>query len=91
MKYISYGQEIEEAKFDLFFEVFETVDRMIFDFRYSTKLFKKETIELMRDRFLILIESILNNKESKIQDLEYRVLIEQELGEKKFEDIEFDF
>ena len=83
-----YSYDISTTMFDLYLQVFEIGDELLCCFQYSTKLFKRETIELMKERFLTLLESIFNNRTAKIRDLDYAVPIEKELN--KVEEVEFD-
>jgi non-ribosomal peptide synthetase component F len=76
------------VKFDLAFEAIEIENGMILTLQYRTKLFKRETIELMKDRLLVLIESALNNKDARIQELDYSVSIEKEKAH--LQEVEFD-
>jgi len=84
-----YRNEITTTMFDLYFQVLEARDELLCCFQYNTKLFKGKTIELMKERFLTLIENILNNPGAKIRDLDYGLPIEKEMG--KVEEVEFDF
>ena len=61
---------------------------MLLTLQYRTKLFKRETIELMKDRFLVLIESALNNRDAQIRELDYSVSIEKEKA--NLQEVEFD-
>ncbi|HLP46771.1 MAG TPA: condensation domain-containing protein [Candidatus Kapabacteria bacterium] len=78
-----YGYQIKTAKFDLTFEAIEGSNGIFCTFQYCSKLFKRETIQLMKERFLILVKNILNNRQAKIQDLEYMVLEEKEFSDIK--------
>jgi acyl carrier protein len=88
MKTTLQAYEIKTAMFDLNFEAIETGDEILCGFQYCTKLFKRETIELMRDRFLVLVENILDKPQAKIRDLDYAVPIEKEMS--RVEEVEFD-
>jgi amino acid adenylation domain-containing protein len=60
---------------------------------YCTDLFDRETIELMRLRFLALLKNISQNPESRTADLEFKMEMEMEM-EKEYQDsieIDFDF
>ncbi len=80
--------ENRTVMFDLQFEVFENQNGITCSFDYSTKLFKRETIELMSRRFVVLINTILNNMDTKIQDLDYSIEIEKKIA--MVQDVEFD-
>jgi amino acid adenylation domain-containing protein len=82
------GYEFKTSMFDLSFEAMEKGSEILCGFQYCTKLFKRETIELMRDRFLILVGNILDNPQAKIQDLDYADPIEKEM--RQIEEVEFD-
>jgi non-ribosomal peptide synthetase component F len=84
-----YGYQLKTAKFDLTFEATEGSNGIFCSFIFCTKLFKKETIELMKERFLILIENILHNRHAKLQDLDFSIQVEKELGNVK--PVVFDF
>jgi amino acid adenylation domain-containing protein len=76
------------VKFDLAFGAIEIEDRMILTLQYRTKLFKRETIELMKERLLVLIESAVNNRDAEIRELDYSVPIEKEKS--NLQEVEFD-
>jgi len=84
-----YSYEIPTTMFELYLQIFEIGDELLGCIQYSTKLFKRETIELMKERYLTLVESILNNRTARIQDLDYTITIEKELN--KVEEVAFDF
>jgi non-ribosomal peptide synthetase component F len=92
-----YESEIEITIFDQDWVGRETPDDISFSVCYCTKLFKPETIELMTDRFLALIENVLentsinsnSNNNSKIKDLDYRTVLEKKL--KEVDDLAFNF
>ncbi|MGE5343976.1 MAG: non-ribosomal peptide synthase/polyketide synthase [Candidatus Omnitrophota bacterium] len=74
-----YEYENKISKFDLTLSGIESSDTLLFNFEYSTKLFKRETI----DRFIIYFKNIINgvigvikNKERRISDLE--IITEEE-------------
>ncbi|MDQ1350673.1 MAG: hypothetical protein QG657_975 [Acidobacteriota bacterium] len=89
VKAAPYGLEMKTSKFDLTLEASERENGISCTFQYCSKLFKRETIELMKERFLILVENILNNRQAKLQYLDYTIPVEKELG--KVKEIEFDF
>ncbi len=79
----------DTSLFDLNFQAIEAADGILCCFQYNTALFKRETIELMGARFLTLVESILNNRDSEIRSLDWRILIERGMDEVR--EVEFDF
>ncbi|HLP59503.1 MAG TPA: condensation domain-containing protein, partial [Candidatus Deferrimicrobium sp.] len=89
LKAASYGYEMKTAKFDLTFEASERSNGISCSFQYCTALFKKETIELLKERFIILVENILKNRQTKLHDLDYTIPIEKEIM--KVKEVEFDF
>ncbi|MCK4258362.1 MAG: amino acid adenylation domain-containing protein [Halanaerobiales bacterium] len=89
LKLQTYDWESLISRFDLTLYATETTDSINCAFVYSTELFKEETIELMKERFIILLRSILDNTDYRIEDLEYRTSLEQELSD--VIDLDFDF
>jgi amino acid adenylation domain-containing protein len=81
--------EFHVSKFDITFEAAETGMEIICVFEYRADLFKPETMELMKERFLVLINSVIANKDSQLKDLEYQLEEEKKLSSVK--DVEFDF
>jgi tyrocidine synthetase-3 len=88
-KVTPYETENKTAMFDLNFEASENGEEIDCCFQYCTKLFERETIELMKERFLILIESILDNRDVEIRDLDWKILLEKEIN--NVQEVEFDF
>ncbi|MCP4218396.1 MAG: non-ribosomal peptide synthetase, partial [bacterium] len=84
-----YPYENNVSKDDLTFQAMDGPGGIEGIFMYCSRLFKKESIELMRDRFIVLVGSVLDNSETAIRDLEYRLPVERELEQTS--DIEFDF
>jgi amino acid adenylation domain-containing protein len=84
-----YPYDITTTMFDLYFQAYETKNELLCCFQYNTTLFRRKTIELMKERFSTLMESILNNPKAKIQDLDYTLPVEKEM--RKVEEVEFDF
>ena len=82
--------ENKTARFDLTLEAIEFKDEIIFAFQYRTRLFKPETIQLMKERFLVLVENILNNREAKLKDLDSAIPVEREIHKSDGKEIEFD-
>jgi fengycin family lipopeptide synthetase D len=83
----AYQQGDITAKFDLDWIGFESEQDLSFSVTYCSKLFARESIELMADEFLTLIGSVINNTQSRIKDLDYTASIEKELN--KVERIKF--
>ncbi|MCP5047212.1 MAG: amino acid adenylation domain-containing protein [bacterium] len=57
------------TKFDLSLHGFESVDTIAMTFEYKTGLFKPSTIESMRDRYLEIIEQIIEKPAAKLEDI----------------------
>ena len=89
LKGASYGYEMNTAKFDLTLEASERSDGILCSFLYCTGLFKRETIELMKERFVLLVADILKNHQKYLQDFDYTLSAEKEII--KLEKVEFDF
>ncbi|MCP5104566.1 MAG: non-ribosomal peptide synthetase, partial [bacterium] len=88
-KLSDYGFQNKTAKFDLLFEASETLEGIALCFQYSSQLFKPETIQLLKERFLVLLNSILDRPLATLEDLHYTVPMEREMV--KAEEVEFDF
>jgi len=84
-----YDHDISTTMFDLYFQVYETNNQLLCCYQYNTSLFRRKTIELMKERFLTLMESIINNPKAKIRELDYTLPDEKEMG--KVEVVEFEF
>ncbi len=79
LKLHPYPMEINTTKFDQDWLGRETNNGMNFFITYATKLFKPETIQLMIDMYLSLIENITAAPQSKIKDLDCRPVYEKVL------------
>jgi amino acid adenylation domain-containing protein len=58
------------AKFDLNLRVFDYGQRLLFNFEYSTALFKKESIKRFTDYFRYITACIISNPVIKLADIE---------------------
>lgn len=76
------------AQFDLVMEVNERKGDWPVKLEYSTVLFENETILLMKERFLALLQDLLDHPEKTINDLSFRIAAET-VSEN--EDLEFAF
>ncbi|MCB2311578.1 amino acid adenylation domain-containing protein [Clostridium tagluense] len=65
-----YKQENKIAKFDLTFSASEVKEEVIFELQYSTKLYKRETIERMVEHFVNIIKEITRNINIKLSEIE---------------------
>jgi tyrocidine synthetase-3 len=75
----SYPFKNKTAMFDLCIMAYEQEGRIAGGFQYCTKLFKREAMELMKERFITLTGEILKNKEKPIRYLDYMLPIEKEM------------
>lgn len=57
------------AKFDISMEVFEDEDSIQYNIEYATKLFRRGTILRLARHFENLINNVINNPDSKLEDL----------------------
>jgi amino acid adenylation domain-containing protein len=91
LKLLPYEMEFNTTKFDQDWVGKETSEGISFSVSYGTKLFKPETIELMVDGFLLLIENVLKNvnRNIKIKGLDHRNIYQKELDQ--VQKVSFDF
>ncbi|MEV2395949.1 amino acid adenylation domain-containing protein [Paenibacillus larvae] len=58
------------TQYDLKLEIFETDDNELeCSFSYGTKLFKKETIQLMADRFVWIVNQLMTHSDAKLSEI----------------------
>ena len=62
--------ETGTAKFDLTLSMMETDDALLGSLEYNTDLFKQSTIKQMVERFKMLLESIVNDPEQRVTELQ---------------------
>jgi len=89
LKFTLHETEINTTKFDQDWLGVETAKGISFTVSYSTQLYKPETIELMVEKYLIVIKHVLDDPQSKIKDLDYNTIYEEEL--KKVQKVDFNF
>lgn len=65
-----YNNENKISKFDFTISAVEKFEEIELSFEYNTKLFKKETIGRMANHFKNILESITENKEICLKDIE---------------------
>ncbi|UCH92856.1 MAG: amino acid adenylation domain-containing protein [Candidatus Aminicenantes bacterium] len=70
LKLIPCEYESRMAKFDLTLQMGETKTRLSAYFEYSTKLFKRETVERFVNYFKEIVTSIINNRKQIISEIE---------------------
>ncbi|TGD56526.1 condensation domain-containing protein, partial [Flavobacterium humi] len=66
-----FASEDEIAKFDITFFVHEEGNGLSVNINYCTDLFTKEKMEHMRNHFMALLKSVIQNKESEVHKLAY--------------------
>lgn len=76
------------AQFDLIMEVNESKGEWPVKLEYNTSLFESETILLMKERFLALLQDLLDHPEKTILELSFRITAETV---QEHEDLEFAF
>jgi non-ribosomal peptide synthetase component F len=74
-----YEFETKVAKIDLLFAVSNSPGGIRCSIEYSTRLFEKETIEIMSERMIQLMDSIVDNPRDEIQNLDFSTAVEKEL------------
>jgi acyl carrier protein len=89
LKVIPYDFELDRTVFDMIWTGTDKGERIFFAVDYSTGLFEKGSIEIMIERYLVLIESILNNVGGKIKEQDYRTDLERELNKEIKVDFKF--
>ncbi|MCU0286403.1 MAG: amino acid adenylation domain-containing protein, partial [Acidobacteria bacterium] len=83
LKLSSCPYENKIAIFDLSLTAVEMEKKLMFRFEYCTKLFKEETINRFIDYFKNIINSVIENKERRIADIE--IINEEEKKQILFE------
>ncbi|MDQ1354370.1 MAG: iturin family lipopeptide synthetase, partial [Acidobacteriota bacterium] len=73
---IPYEYENKTSKFDLTLIVMEVEEKLQLMFEYSTKLFKRETVERFIVYFVNIIQGVVENRQQKISDFE--IITEEE-------------
>lgn len=71
------GHRKNEAKFDLSLTVKEFRNTFSFEIEYASALFESESIDRLAQHFLILLEQLGENAQSKIRDIEILSLDEK--------------
>jgi amino acid adenylation domain-containing protein len=65
-----FEQDISSSEYDLWFLFSESDQEIVATVNYNTDLFKRETIELMWSRLVMLFIQVTNDPECKLMDLE---------------------
>ncbi|MCU0289164.1 MAG: amino acid adenylation domain-containing protein, partial [Acidobacteria bacterium] len=76
LKLSPYPYENKTSKFDLTLSGVEIKGKLFFTFEYSTKLFKKETVDRFITYFKNIIDGLISDKDKKISDVE--IITEEE-------------
>ncbi|MGD2093077.1 MAG: amino acid adenylation domain-containing protein, partial [Candidatus Aminicenantes bacterium] len=76
MRLLPYEHQLVTSKFDLTLMGFEKEERLLLTFEYSTRLFKKTTIERFVAYLKKVVSSVITNPDVKIWELE--ILMEEE-------------
>ncbi|MCU0289343.1 MAG: amino acid adenylation domain-containing protein, partial [Acidobacteria bacterium] len=76
LKLSPYPYENKTAKFDLTLTAVEAEEKLLFNFEYSTKLFKEETIDRFITYFKKIVNGVIENKDRRISDFE--IITEEE-------------
>jgi hypothetical protein len=64
-----YGRESSKTEFDMILSGSDTGERMSLSIRYSTELFRKETIEKFIEYFKEIISALAGNEFIKLNDI----------------------
>jgi molybdopterin/thiamine biosynthesis adenylyltransferase/acyl carrier protein len=75
-----YDYNTNIARFDLVFHVFEQGEQIDIALDYSTRLFKKETVEMFIKNFNEIITAVLENPDIHLQDIEISTEVIKAVG-----------
>ncbi|MDQ1351194.1 MAG: tyrocidine synthetase, partial [Acidobacteriota bacterium] len=76
LKLSPYPYKNKTAKFDISLTAVEAKEKLFFNFEYSTKLFKEETIKRFIAYFKNIVNGVILDKDRKISDFE--IIMEEE-------------
>ncbi|NFK48857.1 non-ribosomal peptide synthetase, partial [Clostridium botulinum] len=79
----AYNNGSKISKFDLTLNALESDRKLNFTIEYCSKLFKKETIERLSNHYIRVLESIVNNVEIKLSEID--LLSEAEINQILYE------
>jgi non-ribosomal peptide synthetase component F len=93
LKFEPFDFEVLATQFDLSLDVLVGEDKITVGLGYSTKLFKKETMERMLRDYIRVIETAAANVNIKIGGMEFEVINQLSLvnEEEEEEDVAFNF
>ncbi|MHB9940925.1 hypothetical protein CF065_04670 [Clostridium sporogenes] len=86
-----YNNENKVSKFDLTLNALERDRKLNFTIEYCSKLFKKETIERLSNHYIKVLESIVNNVEIKLSEIDLLSEAERNQILYKFNDTKVDY
>ncbi|MDX7896967.1 non-ribosomal peptide synthetase [Bacillus velezensis] len=69
LKYKPYLYENKTAKFDLLLQAFPSKEDIKFEFTYSSNLFKRTTVEKFSQRFLMILNHIVESQDGLIGEI----------------------
>jgi amino acid adenylation domain-containing protein len=64
-----YPFDYTKIKYDLSFVAVESKDSIMLELKYATELFKKSTVEKILNRYVEILEQVIENKEIKLKDV----------------------
>ncbi|MCK4259967.1 MAG: amino acid adenylation domain-containing protein, partial [Halanaerobiales bacterium] len=70
-RFVPYKFESKVAKFDLTLQASDSLNGINFSLGYSTKLFKRETIDRFKRHFINILEEIVEKPEIKISEIQF--------------------
>ncbi|WP_151737083.1 non-ribosomal peptide synthetase [Paenibacillus tengchongensis] len=79
LQFKEYSHEFNVAKFDLTCTVKETEEELILYLEYCTKLFKRGTIERMIGHFCRILETVAENKNIKLDEIDMLTAEEKQM------------
>ena len=95
LTFVPYPYQNKTAKFEMVLEALEQEEKIVFVLQYAAKLYKKETMKTFCKHYLEIINTVVENDEVKLMDIELTpgdksVEIMENLDQAK-EKFEFDF
>lgn len=81
--------ETQTAQFDLTLEINEYPDHLLVNLLYSTSLFEADSMRLMKERFLALLNEILSDPGKTIRELDFNLVSETDCDLKMDFDLNF--
>ncbi|WP_283591502.1 non-ribosomal peptide synthetase [Clostridium butanoliproducens] len=70
LKFRPYEFENKVSKFDMTLSASESKEKITFHLQYSTKLFRRETIERLSKHYINILKEVTNNGEIKLSEIE---------------------